>query len=577
MLTNTEDTSIFDAGNNKRYRFLGKLGSGGMAEVFLGIRRWEKDFSSLVAIKRLYRNAVTDKAADPLRLFTDEAKVIAALSHPHIVKVGDLLVQNDDILIVMEYVNGETFRTIMSEVVKQRQHIPLPIICRWIMDAAEALHYAHNATSLDGEPLRLVHRDIDMRNLMVDENGYLKIIDFGVSQTITRQSARTGDHTFMGKVSYAAPELFTAPETADHRTDLYALGLVFHALVTQRKPYPARKASATTDRVHQVITESLLKPSSLNPKLPPAIDALIAQATHKEPNRRFQTGESFADAVATFANSHGGLATPQEVKRWYHARFSSRIAMRQRFVHEAMARAETFIRSEALHDEDPRRDSMTPSLIFQVAPQNDGEDPNFEDTEAYDEKATAVMSYAHPKSPRRHRWAMVAGVFVLLTVSMGVGWIASGYQNAGATADTSAAAPSGPTALPAGVASIEAATGAKRPADRKRDRPPVPEARAIAEAPSSGSRATASPAVKTSWAPKARTRRMHRPDERRASKPQARMPLTRVPDDPRDAAESQVRVFSAYDDQDTSFTVADRAAHRDKPAKKKIRLLESYD
>ena len=422
MLLQTTDDEISTAKSPQRYRYLGKVGTGGMADVYLGIQRGERDFTRLVAIKRLHRTAVTDNAVDPTQLFVAEARVVATLNHPHIVKVYDLIPHKGDILIVMEFVDGETLQTIMADTVRAGLQIPLPIVCRWVADAAEALHYAHNAVSLEGESLRLVHRDIDMRNIMVDSNGYVKIIDFGVAQTISRFNGKTGAMGFMGKISYAAPESFSAPESIDHRADLYALGLVFHALTTQRKPYPAKSAASTGELVQKVINEPLLRPSSLNPHLPSQLDLLIGQATHKDPAMRFQNGEAFAQAVEAFAKEHEGLATPQEVKRWYQTHFKERNHLRESFVQQAMERAKAFVQSETFSETAPERDSMTPSLAL-ASPMFLA---SFDSEEVADENATAV--YLYPKAPfhpiRHARYATVAGIVLAAAILTFVfGWV----------------------------------------------------------------------------------------------------------------------------------------------------------
>jgi eukaryotic-like serine/threonine-protein kinase len=169
MLSHTNDNDLSAEGAPQRYRFLGKVGAGGMADVFLGIQRGEQDFTRLVAIKRLHRMALdgeTIAPVDPVRLFVDEARVVATLNHPHIVKVYELLPQIDNVLILMEYVDGETLQTIMADTVRSGLRIPLPIICRWVADAAEALHYAHNAVTLAGKPLNLQRRWKIMQNSM---------------------------------------------------------------------------------------------------------------------------------------------------------------------------------------------------------------------------------------------------------------------------------------------------------------------------------------------------------------------------------------------------------------------------
>ena len=417
MIEGAQDNEISTIRTPARYRLLAKLGTGGMADVFLGIQQGERDFTRLTAVKRLHRTTLEDTEVDPVQLFIDEAHVVAALNHSHIVKVFDLIPNKGHVLISMEYVDGETLQYIIAQTAKRGAGIPLPVICHWMADAADALHYAHTAVSLQGTPLNLVHRDIDLRNIMVDHNGHLKIIDFGVAQTMMRKSATTGDQTFMGKISYAAPEIFTAPESVDRRIDIYALGLVFHALVTRKKPYSAKGCTSTTDLVRKVVHEPLPAPSSIDPDLPPELDALIARAVHKDPNQRFQSGESFAEAIELFARTHCGTATTQEIKRWYHSLFSNRIETRKRFMQQAIERAKQSISDYQLGDSESDRESLTPSLTFE---------PVVETPPAGDEASpTASARDQVPFVVRRKPFfrtahAVVAGLFVAASLTVGV-------------------------------------------------------------------------------------------------------------------------------------------------------------
>jgi serine/threonine protein kinase len=330
----TKRSSLTDRDLYSRYRLLERLGAGGMSEVFLGIQHGAKDFNRLVVIKQMLPEVLT---VDTLKLLASEARLVATINHPHIVKVFDLVAHDQNLVITMEYVDGETLRLIISSLTNENKKFPLPILCRLIAQTAEALHYAHTATGPDGVPLGLVHQDIDVTNIMVETSGHIKLIDFGVASSALFPDKML-PNIFKGKVTFAAPEVFAYPDTIDHRSDIYSLGVVAFIMATRRNPFQFSSESMR-ERILKVVTEPLPVPSSIDPEIPEELDAIIARATDKDRDKRFQTAEQFADAIESFANTHDGMATVQEVRRWLFANFAERIAERRNWVRTTITNA----------------------------------------------------------------------------------------------------------------------------------------------------------------------------------------------------------------------------------------------
>jgi serine/threonine protein kinase len=320
------------------YRLIAKLGSGGMADVFLGVQFGEQDFRRLVVIKKIHARGLNLKNVDAIKMFIDEARTVASLNHPHIVKIFDLNRLRNDVIITMEYIDGETLAFIIKTIAKSGRKLPLPITCRLISQACEALQYAHSATTPEGQPLGLVHRDIDTQNLMIDSNGYIKLIDFGVAKT-DAQTELTAPGMFKGKLSYVAPDVFKFKQV-DHRVDLYSLGLVFYSMVTMKKPFPFQGDVTVAEVIERVLKEQLPPPSSIDRTLPKELDVIVGRATHKDRDQRFQSGEDFGEAISRFAEKHEGLASTAEVKRWFQDQFSSRIEQRREFERKALKKAQ---------------------------------------------------------------------------------------------------------------------------------------------------------------------------------------------------------------------------------------------
>lgn len=360
----------------ERYRVLAKLGSGGMADVFLGVQLGEEAFQQLVVIKRVHSLWLENQNA--LQMFIAEARTVASLNHPHIVKIIDLSRLGKDICIVMEYVNGENLDYVRKAVRKAGEKIPLPIVCKWMIEASDALHYAHAAKTPDGQPINLVHRDIGPHNLMTDSSGYLKVIDFGIAKS-TARSDLTTPGMIKGKFSYLSPDLFTQ-EKIDGRADLYALGLVFRELVTLRRSFTFKKEAAVAEVLKRVTTEQLPPPSELEPDLPAEIDRIVVRALAKDREQRYQTGEELAADVRKFAEGSCGLASSSDVEGWYHQVLAERCDKRREFEARAMEKAQAALDHESLAEVDGPQMSgqfktsnlspVTGVSQFQVTPQS---------------------------------------------------------------------------------------------------------------------------------------------------------------------------------------------------------------
>jgi len=343
-----------------RYDLLAKLGSGGMADVFLGIQRGAEGFEQLVVIKRIKEARLSDKD-DSLRMFVREARTVALLKHPHIVKVFDLCRMGDSLAIVMEYVDGENLEYLVRALAKVQGRLPLGILCRLMMQACEALNYAHTATTPDGQPMNLIHRDVGPHNLMIDSSGYLKVIDFGIAKT-TVQMDLTSPGIIKGKLSYLAPDLFKFPDV-DHRIDIYALGLVFYRLLTLKVPFDFKSNITVAELIRRVSTEQLPAPSKLVPELPSRLDDIVARATARDREQRYQSCEELGEDIRRFSVKHGGLASASEVKKWYTRVFRARIEKRRTFEKKVLEKAQQLAADK---DRESRRAAENTSQLINV-------------------------------------------------------------------------------------------------------------------------------------------------------------------------------------------------------------------
>ncbi len=320
-------------------RLVSRLGHGGMADLFLGVQMGEQGFARLVVVKKI--RAEREGGTENLHLlgmFFDEAKTVAALSHPHIVKVYDLTRTDDgDIAIVMEYVDGETLSYVWRQLGKNQMPMPVPIVLKLMLDAAEALGAAHSATSPDGKPLQLIHRDVSPQNLMLDKNGYLKVIDFGIAKS-TQQTEMTSPGGIKGKLSYLAPETFRVRDI-DPRVDIYGLGLVLWELLTLKPGIDLAKDAPLQEVVDHIEQLKLAPASSLRADVPTELDDVVKQATAADRAQRFASMDDFAAALRK-VSVQTGVSSAAGVKKWFNATFSHRLEKRRAFEADAFARAD---------------------------------------------------------------------------------------------------------------------------------------------------------------------------------------------------------------------------------------------
>src|SRR5688572_18407169 len=186
-----------------RYELIHRLGHGGMATVYLGRALGTAGFERLVAVKVIHPHLAREP--EFVEMFLDEARIAARIHHPNVVEILDLGHDDDLFFMVMEYVEGETLSSLLRQLRKQDELLPLPAALQIVADACKGLAAAHDLTDRDGEPLHLVHRDVSPHNLLVSMDGRVKVVDFGIMKAAgKRSSTLTGQ--LRGKIAYMSPQ-----------------------------------------------------------------------------------------------------------------------------------------------------------------------------------------------------------------------------------------------------------------------------------------------------------------------------------------------------------------------------------
>src|SRR5688572_11352990 len=217
-----------------RYELLCPIASGGMASVWLARLRGKRGFEKLVAIKTIKTELITDPRYQ--EMFLDEARIASGIEHPNVAQILDLGEQDDNLYLVMEWVDGESLAKICRLANKRKRPLPLELALRVMADASAGLHAAHELRASDGAALNVVHRDVSPHNILVTGAGAAKVIDFGVAKATRRGAADTQSGVVKGKIRYMAPEQVNG-QTVDRRSDIWALGMCLHELAIGKPPF----------------------------------------------------------------------------------------------------------------------------------------------------------------------------------------------------------------------------------------------------------------------------------------------------------------------------------------------------
>jgi serine/threonine protein kinase/tetratricopeptide (TPR) repeat protein len=273
------------------YRIIDKIGAGGMGEVF---RAHDERLDRDVAVKVIFSDVLGDEASR--KQFRREALTLAKLNHPNIETVFEFDSQNGIDFLAMELIAGIT----LHEKLKQGT-LAESDITRLGMQLAEGLAAAHDQG--------VIHRDLKPGNLMITQDGRLKILDFGLAKLLPSKhdfgvtqsiSSNASTGTVSGTVPYMSPEQLRG-EAVDARSDIYAAGAVLYEMATGQRPFPQTHAPTL---MGAILHETPARPNSLNPRVAPGLESVIMKALEKEPARRYQSARELNVALEGLASGH---------------------------------------------------------------------------------------------------------------------------------------------------------------------------------------------------------------------------------------------------------------------------------
>jgi serine/threonine protein kinase len=269
------------------------LGAGGMAEVFVAEAVGLLGEKRVAAVKRVRRDLVENQ--ELCAMFLGEARLAAELRHPNIVEVYSFGTggQGSQVrpYIAMELVDGMPLGLLLRYASARKEPLPLGVVAEIGLALCSALEYAHTLKSSEGEPLRIVHRDVSPANVLISRDGHVKLIDFGIARAATREPHTRAGH-MRGKIGYAAPEQIAAGPI-DARTDIFALGVLLYEAVALKRPFAAESEPAIVASILEGKRQPLaeLRPEARELAL------AIERAMAVDPKQRWPSAREFGSAL----------------------------------------------------------------------------------------------------------------------------------------------------------------------------------------------------------------------------------------------------------------------------------------
>jgi hypothetical protein len=442
-----------------RYALFGEIASGGMAAVHFGRLVGPVGFSRTVAIKRLHAQFAKDP--DFIAMFLDEARLVGRIRHPNVVPTLDVVQEAGEMLIVMEYVQGETLARLLRRCRAQNEAPPIPIVATVLVGVLHGLHAAHEARGASGEALDIVHRDVSPQNILVGTDGVPRILDFGIAKASQRtQTTRQGQ--MKGKLAYMAPEQVTS-DRVDRRCDVFAAGVVLWETLTGKRLFEGPSDAGT---LLNILSAPVPPPGSSA-----GLDAICLRALSRDPAARYPSARDMALAIERISP----LAPASEAGAWVERHAHDDLAARAARVTEVESHSDVFVKPAP----------VVPAAAIQTAP------------------PVSLL----PRRPRRVQAVMAIGMVALVVVcvaAVGVTLAAANRRPSARQGDAPAVqAPSAAAPLPAGTGA--ASTGAAPttvaqipPSVQPLDAAPSPGALPRMAVPKTRVRPTAAPSTKTS-------------------------------------------------------------------------------
>ncbi|MGZ6076926.1 MAG: ABC transporter substrate-binding protein [Myxococcaceae bacterium] len=290
-----------------RYRFIGEIGRGGMANVYLTATRGALGgFQKLMVIKLLRADLAEEQ--EFRQMFLSEARLAARLNHPNVVQTYDVGEDSGRYYLAMEFVDGQTLESV-RRAPDAATFFPPRMQLQVLVHVLAGLHYAHELADYDGKPLNVVHRDVTPSNILLGYDGRVKLVDFGVAKALD-SGTQTRAGVVKGKTGYMAPEAFTDSGHVDRRADIYSVGVLLWETLIGRRMW---KHLSSTDRLQRAIEGEIEPLRPLLPELPPRLEQICIKALQLRPENRYTTAAELQADLEAYLERHPPRVSEREI------------------------------------------------------------------------------------------------------------------------------------------------------------------------------------------------------------------------------------------------------------------------
>jgi len=274
-----------------KYTLVRHLATGGMAEIWLAEQEGPGGFNKQLVIKRILQHLARD--GQFTQMFLDEARLVAQLTHPNIGQIYELGEIEGSYFLAMEYIEGIDLSVVVELCHARGTHVPIELAVYAVTQMLLALEYAHNYVDREGNFVGLVHRDVTPHNVLVSNDGVIKLVDFGVAKAAANQ-AKTQTGAVKGKFAYMAPEQINN-QPLDRRVDVFASGVVLYEVLTGTKPF-----GDDLFAVNAILNNPTPDPRSVREDIPQSLVNILELALGKDVEQRYQSAQAMMEDLEDF-------------------------------------------------------------------------------------------------------------------------------------------------------------------------------------------------------------------------------------------------------------------------------------
>ncbi len=394
-----------------RYALFDQFAEGGIATVHFGRIDGAGGFSRIVAIKRLLPHLVRNDEFTQMLL--KEAQLAARVRHPNVVPTLDVVASQGDVLLILEYVHGESLSALCRIQAKTiKDHVPVDVAVAVVLDLLSGLCAVHEATDEKGRLLGLVHRDISPPNVVVGADGYSRILDFGIAKAL-EHIEESMPNRLKGKIGYMAPEQIRG-EGASQRSDVFAAGVILWELLATRRLFAS---SVESDRMKQIVSGNYPRLGRFRPGLARPLERVVTRALAVDPGERFANSREFADALEQAA----ARASARRVAQWVKDLAAQTLLHRARMMAQVenwSPGADLALNSSPFAADMP----LTNALVATTPPPPVATDASAEHRSLSKAPSKAAVSGQRGSSPSIATWLLLISCVVLLLALYYVFW-----------------------------------------------------------------------------------------------------------------------------------------------------------